>query len=95
MWNKINYLIFIFREELRRLNVKRSMIFIKLFYNGKEVCRSKAQPLSQKFSVKVAERFAIRILEWPESLMLEIHEETGALNKTVLVPGIYLPFPER
>lgn len=71
------------------------MVFVKLFYNGKEVCRSKAHPLSQKFTVKIGQRFAVRILEWPESLMLEIHEETGTLTKNnLLVTGIYLPLPD-
>lgn len=79
---------------MRIAAVKRSMVFVKLYYNGKEVCRSKSHPLSQKFTVKINQRFAIRILEWPESLMLEIHEETGSLSKNILVPGIYLPLPD-
>ncbi|KAK6617101.1 hypothetical protein RUM43_014703 [Polyplax serrata] len=83
------------KEEMRRTAVKRCMVFVKLFYNGKEVCRSKAHPLSQKFTVKIGQRFAVRILEWPESLMLEIHEETGTLTKNnLLVTGIYLPLPD-
>lgn len=85
----------IFREEQRRAALKRYQVFIKLFYNGKEVCRSKSQPLSQKFRVVISQRFTIRILEWPESLMIEIHEETGPLTKNLLVSGIYLPFPDR
>ena len=82
------------REELRRNAVKRCCVYIKLFYNDKEVCRSKPSPITQKFTAKICQRFAIRILEWPESLMIEIHEESGSLSKSVLVPGIYLPLPD-
>jgi hypothetical protein len=38
--------------------------------------------------------FPIRILQWPESLKVELHEEGGTLAHH-LVAEIYIPFPSR
>ncbi|XP_021920038.1 coiled-coil and C2 domain-containing protein 2A isoform X3 [Zootermopsis nevadensis] len=79
-------------EQQRRTAVKRCDLYVKIFYNQKEVCSSHLQPLGPRFSVSIGQLFPIRILQWPESLKVELHEEGGTFAHH-LVAEIYLPFP--
>jgi len=67
---------------------------VKIFYNQKEVCSSRPQPLGPRFVVSIGQLFPIRILQWPESLKVEVHEEGGTFVHH-LVTEIYIPFPSR
>ncbi|XP_069688134.1 coiled-coil and C2 domain-containing protein 2A [Periplaneta americana] len=79
-------------EQQRRAAVKRCDVYVKIFYNQKEVCSSRPQPLGSRFNVSIGQLFSIRILQWPESLKVEIHEEGGTLAHH-LVAELYIPFP--
>ncbi|XP_033609176.1 coiled-coil and C2 domain-containing protein 2A isoform X2 [Cryptotermes secundus] len=79
-------------EQERRAAVKRCELYVKIFYNQKEVCTSRPQPLGPRFIVSFGQLFPIRILQWPESLKVELHEEGGTLAHH-LVAEIYIPFP--
>jgi len=67
---------------------------VKIFYNQKEVCSSRPQLLGPRFIVSIGQLFPIRILQWPESLKVEVHEEGGTFVHH-LVAEIYIPFPSR
>jgi hypothetical protein len=67
---------------------------VKIFYNQKEVCSSRPQSLGPRFIVSIGQLFPIRILQWPESLKVELHEEGGTFAHH-LVAEMYIPFPSR
>ncbi|GLH06303.1 Coiled-coil and C2 domain-containing protein 2A [Gryllus bimaculatus] len=80
------------REQQRRAAVKRCSLFIRLLYNGQEVCRTKNQPLTAQFEVILKEKVAMRIAEWPESLKVELYEEGGSFGRHV-VAEVFIPIP--
>ncbi|KAJ9583994.1 hypothetical protein L9F63_021664, partial [Diploptera punctata] len=79
-------------EQQRRAAVKRCALYVKIFYNQKEVCCSRPQALGSRFTVSIGQLFPIRILQWPESLKVELHEEGGTLVHHVIAE-IYIPIP--
>ncbi|PSN40991.1 hypothetical protein C0J52_10989 [Blattella germanica] len=79
-------------EQQRRAAVKRCELYVKIFYNQKEVCCSRPQALGPRFNVSIGQLFPIRILQWPESLKVELHEEGGTLAHH-LIAEIYIPIP--
>ena len=47
-------------------------VFVRLFFNGKQVCQSASRPLSDDFVVPFGHIFPLRIVQWPESLRLQV-----------------------
>lgn len=79
-------------EQLRRNGVDAASIFVKVLFNGKEVCRTKTRVLGRDFVVVFGEIFSIQIIEWPQSIMLELCDD-GRLTSTVLA-DVYAAIPE-
>ncbi len=59
-------------ELSRRQATSKAKIFVKLFFNGKEVCQSSSKPISDDFVVPFGHIFPLRIVQWPESLKLQV-----------------------
>jgi coiled-coil and C2 domain-containing protein 2A len=76
-------------ELSRRQATSKTKVFVKLFFNGKEVVQSASKPVSDDFVVPYGHIFPLRIVQWPESLRLQIHE--GSTLRTTLLAEISLP----
>ncbi|CAG2054138.1 unnamed protein product, partial [Timema podura] len=79
-------------EKLRQSAVSRCQVFVKVFFNNKEVCQSSKRPLGSNFSVSFQEIFPLCITEWPHTLKLELYEEGGTFNRHLLAE-VYIPIP--
>uniref|UniRef100_A0A670I779 Coiled-coil and C2 domain containing 2B n=1 Tax=Podarcis muralis TaxID=64176 RepID=A0A670I779_PODMU len=77
-------------EQQRREKVKMEKYFIKIYYNNKLVSSTSEAPLHQDFKVIFQQIFRIQVLNWPESLRLEIFESS---KKPTLLAKVYLPLP--
>lgn len=60
-------------EVLRREDVKRRSVYLKVIFNDKEVSRTSSQPLGADFRVHFGQIFNLQIVTWPESLILQVH----------------------
>ncbi|XP_034286350.2 protein CC2D2B isoform X1 [Pantherophis guttatus] len=76
-------------EQNRREKVKMEKYFIKIYYNNKLVSCTPEFSLRDDFKVIFQQHFIIQILNWSESLQLEIMES----NKNMLLAKVYLPLP--
>ncbi|XP_039196879.1 protein CC2D2B [Crotalus tigris] len=76
-------------EQKRREKVKMEKYFIKIYYNNKLVSCTPEFSLRDDFKVIFQQHFRIQILNWSESLQLEIMES----NKNMLLTKVYLPLP--
>uniref|UniRef100_A0A8D0L309 Coiled-coil and C2 domain containing 2B n=1 Tax=Sphenodon punctatus TaxID=8508 RepID=A0A8D0L309_SPHPU len=77
-------------EQKRRAKVQRQKYFIKIFYNEKQVSCTSETPLQLDFKVIIQQIFSIQVLNWPESLRIEIFEST---KRTKLLTKVCLPIP--
>ncbi|XP_061491548.1 protein CC2D2B isoform X10 [Rhineura floridana] len=77
-------------EQKRRKKVKVEKYFIKIYYNNKLVSSTPEAALYQDFKVIFQQFFRIQVLNWPESLQLEIFESN---KKPTLLTKVYLPLP--
>nr|XP_025035558.1 protein CC2D2B isoform X4 [Pelodiscus sinensis] len=77
-------------EQKRRAKVQKQQYFIKIFYNEKQVSCTSVVPLQLDFRVTFQQMFSIQLLNWPDSLRLEICESA---RRTNLLAKIYLPIP--
>jgi coiled-coil and C2 domain-containing protein 2A len=80
------------RELNRRNAVSKTKIFTRIFFNGKEVCQSASRSLPQDFVVQLGQIFPIQIVQWPETLTLQIIE--GGTLKTSILAEVKLPLCE-
>lgn len=80
-------------ERLRRNAVETTKIFLKFFYGKIEVCKSKLVPLNDHFTCGFDEAFAIKLRTVPESITIEIHEQSRTLFKRKLCQ-VLLNIPE-
>ncbi|KAI5096106.1 coiled-coil and C2 domain-containing protein 2A isoform X5 [Silurus meridionalis] len=81
------------RGELgRREDVAKRSLFIKVLYNDKEVSRTDSRSLSMDFRVHVGQMFNLKIVNWPESIKLQIYESAG--SSTNLLAEVCVPVPE-
>lgn len=60
-------------EVLRREDVKRRSLYLKVTFNNKEVSRTDSRPLGADFRVHFGQIFNLKIFNWPESLTLQVH----------------------
>ncbi|KAK3518815.1 hypothetical protein QTP70_014874 [Hemibagrus guttatus] len=79
-------------EFARREDVAKRSLFIKVLYNGKEVSRTDSRSLSMDFRVHFGQVFNLKIVNWPESIKLQIYERTG--SSTNLLAEVCAPVPE-
>ncbi|XP_058156738.1 coiled-coil and C2 domain-containing protein 2A isoform X2 [Dasypus novemcinctus] len=80
-------------EVLRREDVKRRAVYLKVLFNNKEVSRTVSRPLGADFRVHFGQIFNLQIFNWPESLTLEVYEIVGHGAATLLAE-VFLPIPE-
>ncbi|XP_032189770.1 coiled-coil and C2 domain-containing protein 2A isoform X1 [Mustela erminea] len=80
-------------EVLRREDVKRRSLYIKVIFNDKEVSRTDSRPLGADFRVHFGQIFNLQIFNWPESLTLQVYETVGHTGTTLLAE-VFLPIPE-
>ncbi|XP_039097482.1 coiled-coil and C2 domain-containing protein 2A isoform X2 [Hyaena hyaena] len=80
-------------EVLRREDVKRRSIHLKVIFNDKEVSRTDSRPLGADFRVHFGQIFNLQIFNWPESLTLQVYETVGH-SGTTLLAEVFLPIPE-
>lgn len=59
-------------EVLRREDVKRRSVYLKVIFNEKEVSRTNSRPLGADFRVHFGQIFNLQIVNWPESLTLQV-----------------------
>ncbi|CAL1540858.1 unnamed protein product [Lymnaea stagnalis] len=80
-------------EQLRREDVSKCKLYVKILFNGKEVSRTSPRPLSQDFKVSFGQIYNLKIVEWPESIKYEIYESAG-FGSNRLLAELYAPIPE-
>ncbi|KAB1282402.1 Coiled-coil and C2 domain-containing protein 2A, partial [Camelus dromedarius] len=80
-------------EVLRREDVKRRSLYLKVIFNDKEVSRTDSRPLGADFRVHFGQIFNLQIVNWPESLTLQVYETVGHSGATLLAE-VFLPIPE-
>ncbi|MBZ3882573.1 Coiled-coil and C2 domain-containing protein 2A [Sciurus carolinensis] len=80
-------------EVLRREDVRRRWVYLKVLFNNKEVSRTVSRQLSADFQVHFGQIFNLQIFNWPESLTLQVYETIGH-SSTTLLAEVFLPIPE-
>nr|DBA29304.1 TPA: hypothetical protein GDO54_009541 [Pyxicephalus adspersus] len=80
-------------EVLRREDVLKHSLFVKILFNNKEVSRTVTVRLGHDFRVHMGQIFNLQIFNWPESIKLQIHETVGYLGASLLAEA-FLPIPE-
>ncbi|XP_053161349.1 protein CC2D2B isoform X3 [Hemicordylus capensis] len=78
-------------EQKRREKVQMEKYFIKIYYNNKLVSCTSEAPLQHDFKIIFHQIFRIQVLNWPESLRLEVFESN---KNTTLLAKVYLPLPD-
>ncbi|XP_056096392.1 coiled-coil and C2 domain-containing protein 2A isoform X2 [Rhinichthys klamathensis goyatoka] len=79
-------------EFARREDVSKRVLFIKVLYNDKEVSRTDSRALNMDFRVHFGQIFNLKIVNWPESIKLQVFEGVGS-SSTLLVE-VCVPVPE-
>uniref|UniRef100_A0A5F9C9D8 Coiled-coil and C2 domain containing 2A n=1 Tax=Oryctolagus cuniculus TaxID=9986 RepID=A0A5F9C9D8_RABIT len=80
-------------EVLRREDVRRRSVYLKVLFNNKEVSRTVSRQLGADFRVHFGQIFNLQIFNWPESLTLQVYETVGHSSATLLAE-VFLPIPE-
>ncbi|CAL8359176.1 unnamed protein product [Boreogadus saida] len=80
-------------ERIRRYELLRRKITVKIFYNEKLVSFSDPASLDGDFRLNIQQVFHIRIMHRSENIMLQICETSG--QKSTEVAKVYLPIPDR
>ncbi|CAL8366450.1 unnamed protein product [Gadus morhua 'NCC'] len=80
-------------ERIRRYELLRRKITVKIFYNEKLVSFSDPASLDGDFRVNIQQIFHVRIMHHSENIMLQICETSG--QKSTEVAKVYLPIPDR
>ncbi|XP_043825575.1 coiled-coil and C2 domain-containing protein 2A [Dromiciops gliroides] len=80
-------------EILRREDIKKRSVFLKVLFNNKEVSRTVSRQIGMDFRVHFGQIFNLQIHNWPESLTLQIYETVG-YGSTNLLAEVFLPIPE-
>ncbi|CAN2388550.1 protein localization to ciliary transition zone [Pristimantis euphronides] len=80
-------------EALRREDLQKHSLFIKILFNNKEVSRTVTNRLGSDFRVHLGQIFNLQIYNWPESIKLQIYETVGHGGGTLLAEA-FVPIPE-
>ncbi|KAG9479702.1 hypothetical protein GDO78_011629 [Eleutherodactylus coqui] len=80
-------------EVLRREELQKHSLFIKILFNNKEVSRTVTNRLGSDFRVHLGQIFNLQIYNWPESIKLQIYETVGHGGGTLLAEA-FVPIPE-
>ncbi|XP_016386999.1 coiled-coil and C2 domain-containing protein 2A [Sinocyclocheilus rhinocerous] len=79
-------------EFARREDVAKRALFIKVLYNDKEVSRTDSRTLNMDFRVHFGQIFNLKIVNWPESIKLQVFESVGSSSS--LLAEVCVPVPE-
>ncbi|XP_043080753.1 coiled-coil and C2 domain-containing protein 2A isoform X3 [Puntigrus tetrazona] len=79
-------------EFARREDVSKRALFIKVLYNDKEVSRTDSRNLNTDFRVHFGQIFNLKIVNWPESIKLQVFESVGSSSS--LLAEVCVPVPE-
>ncbi|XP_072553435.1 coiled-coil and C2 domain-containing protein 2A isoform X2 [Salminus brasiliensis] len=79
-------------ELARREDVSKRSLFVKVLYNDKEVSRTDSRSLNADFRVHFGQIFNLKIVNWPESIKLQIYE-CGSSSSSLLAE-VCVPVPE-
>ncbi|XP_066527206.1 coiled-coil and C2 domain-containing protein 2A isoform X2 [Hoplias malabaricus] len=79
-------------EFSRREDVAKRTLFIKVLYNDKEVSRTDSRTLNSDFRVHFGQIFNLKIVNWPESIKLQIYESVSSSSS--LLAEVCVPVPE-
>uniref|UniRef100_A0A8C8LP92 C2 domain-containing protein n=1 Tax=Oncorhynchus tshawytscha TaxID=74940 RepID=A0A8C8LP92_ONCTS len=79
-------------EFARREDVAKRYLFTKVLYNNKEVSRTDNRSLNSDFRVHFGQIFNLKIVNWPESIKLQVFEVLG--SSTSLLAEVFVPVPE-
>nr|XP_046156563.1 coiled-coil and C2 domain-containing protein 2A isoform X4 [Oncorhynchus gorbuscha] len=79
-------------EFARREDVAKRSLFTKVLYNNKEVSRTDNRSLNSDFRVHFGQIFNLKIVNWPESIKLQVFEVLG--SSTSLLAEVFVPVPE-
>ncbi|XP_044152706.1 coiled-coil and C2 domain-containing protein 2A [Bufo gargarizans] len=80
-------------EVMRREDLQKHSLFIKILFNNKEVSRTVTNQLGSDFRVHLGQIFNLQIYNWPESIKLQIYETVGHGGGTLLAE-VFVPIPE-
>ncbi|CAN8001529.1 unnamed protein product, partial [Ixodes hexagonus] len=80
-------------EQRRKRDVSNTTVHLRIVFNDKEVCKTEARALSQDFTVTWGEIFTLHVLQFPESLTLEVVHETRGIMSQKLA-DVPLPVPD-
>ncbi|XP_069782123.1 coiled-coil and C2 domain-containing protein 2A isoform X4 [Narcine bancroftii] len=78
-------------EQLRRRDVQRCTLFAKVLFNNKEVSRTNSRILGADFRIHFGQIFNLQIVNWPESIKIQIFETLGTSTTKV---DVFVPIPE-
>ncbi|XP_077547771.1 coiled-coil and C2 domain containing 2A [Haemaphysalis longicornis] len=76
-------------EQQRRQEVTKTHVHLRIMFNEKEVCKTDTRPLGEDFTMAWGQIFALRIVQFPRNISLEVYETRGVLSQRlaeVLVP---------
>ncbi|XP_064626685.1 coiled-coil and C2 domain-containing protein 2A-like isoform X3 [Lineus longissimus] len=79
-------------EQARRESVDKCKLFVRVLFNDKEVSRTPSRNIGQEFQVTFAQIFNIQIVQWPESIKLEVYELSGFAVERMT--EVYMAIPE-
>uniref|UniRef100_A0A4W5MGV1 Coiled-coil and C2 domain containing 2A n=1 Tax=Hucho hucho TaxID=62062 RepID=A0A4W5MGV1_9TELE len=80
------------RYEQEHKDVAKRSLFTKVLYNNKEVSRTDNRSLNSDFRVHFGQIFNLKIVNWPESIKLQLFEVLG--SSTSLLAEVFVPVPE-
>nr|XP_033804787.1 coiled-coil and C2 domain-containing protein 2A isoform X1 [Geotrypetes seraphini] len=80
-------------EVLRREDVLKRSMFVKILFNNKEVSRTANCRMSSDFKVHFGQIFNLQIFNWPESIKLQVYETVGHGGSN-LIAEVFIPIPE-
>lgn len=70
-------------EQQRRQDVAKTSVHIRIMFNEKEVCKTDTRPLGEEFVVVWGQIFALRILQFPRTISLEVRRRTPLFSTAV------------
>ncbi|XP_051947556.1 coiled-coil and C2 domain-containing protein 2A [Xyrauchen texanus] len=79
-------------EFARREDVAKCALFIKVLYNEKEVSRTDSRTLNMDFRVHFGQIFNLKIVNWPESIKLQVFESISSSSSQLA--EVCVPVPE-
>ncbi|KAI4894240.1 hypothetical protein NFI96_025429 [Prochilodus magdalenae] len=79
-------------EFARREDVAKRSLFIKVLYNDKEVSRTDSRSLNTDFRVHFGQIFNLKIVNWPESIKLQVYESVSSSSS--VLAEVCVPVPE-